>query len=176
MTSHLTYECRNSQNCWQLLRENTRTTHPHFYNARGLLALVIVAIRAKDGNSFVFIFHSLTNTIWKDRNLVLFKNKQRNTPLLVTLDRARAELEGSMNGAALDSRWQQAQKAMEELNSLIKHMTDNPPQRTRDPTTYNDEYPGAATRVVQAQSPCENRQQNERLENGTASLQPGHPQ
>ncbi|KAL2631073.1 hypothetical protein R1flu_015759 [Riccia fluitans] len=107
MVSHLFYECKPPQEGWQWLRENLRMTHPHFYNARGLLALADEAIcDKKDGNAFAYIFYSLTNTLWKDRNSTLFKNSQRDTPLLVTLEHARLELEGSLNETASDSHWQ----------------------------------------------------------------------
>ncbi|KAL2641330.1 hypothetical protein R1flu_008917 [Riccia fluitans] len=116
---HLFYDCRKSNYHWQKLREITRASHVDFANAQGFLAIIDEAIRAKrDGGSLVFIFHSLTHSIWKDRNSALFKNAQRTTPLLVSMELTRQELEGSLNNAASAIRWQRGQKAMKGTKQL----------------------------------------------------------
>ncbi|KAL2620614.1 hypothetical protein R1flu_000819 [Riccia fluitans] len=136
--SHLFYECRKSQSRWQLLRANARASHASFCASHGLLELIDEAIKAKkDGGAFVFIFYSLTSAIWKDRNATFFRNKQQETPLLISLEATRAELEGSLNKVAFATRWQRSQKAMKELNQLIAYTKKEPPQRTRDPSTSN---------------------------------------
>ncbi|KAL2608237.1 hypothetical protein R1flu_026810 [Riccia fluitans] len=136
---HLFYECRKSLNRWQLLCEKARLSQASFHTPHGLLDMIDEAICAKkDGEPFTFIFYSLTNSIWKDRNSALFKNKNQETPLLASLELARVELEGNLNKTASNIRWQRGQRAMEELNKLIDCTKNASPQPTREPEVVEE--------------------------------------
>ncbi|KAL2643669.1 hypothetical protein R1flu_011256 [Riccia fluitans] len=117
---------------WRLLREKARISQASFRIPHRLLVMIDEALCAKKHEDpFTYIFDSLTTSIWKDRNATLFKIKHQETPLLISLELARAELEGSLNKKASSVRWQRGQKAMEELNRLIAFTKNGQLQLTR---------------------------------------------
>ncbi|KAL2608864.1 hypothetical protein R1flu_027437 [Riccia fluitans] len=118
--SHLFFECPNSLSRWRRLHERARTVKVSFQITHSLLETIDEAIRTKEkGSPLVFILFSITNAIWKDRNLLLFRGKSHNTPLLISLEQARREVKGSFNQSSSALKWQQGLQALEELKNLM---------------------------------------------------------
>ncbi|KAL2609557.1 hypothetical protein R1flu_028130 [Riccia fluitans] len=121
-TPHLFLECRHSQAQWRQLKVLANRARASFQIPHGLLQTIDEALRTKaKGGTLLYILHSITNTIWKDRNVAVFQNRLQATPLLSSLKQARIEIEGSVNNKSSDVRWQQGLRMLEEINSLIEH-------------------------------------------------------
>ncbi|KAL3696689.1 hypothetical protein R1sor_010765 [Riccia sorocarpa] len=93
-----------------------------------LLATMDEAITKKRrSGAFLAIVTSTIQNFWKDRNTQVFRSTRRRTPLIVTLQQARAEIEGSFNNKASDYSWQRGMQALKEINALISSCSTIPP-------------------------------------------------
>ncbi|KAL2610217.1 hypothetical protein R1flu_028790 [Riccia fluitans] len=86
-----------------------------------------------DGGSY-----SLTNSIWKDRTQACFRNQLQTTPLRISLDLARVEIEASFHGKSSNGRWQKGVTMLEEINQIIE-IADRPAQRPAEETLNRTE-------------------------------------
>ncbi|KAL2621653.1 hypothetical protein R1flu_001858 [Riccia fluitans] len=128
--SHLFFECHHSITRWHQLQESAQRVGTSFCATHNLLDSIDEAlITKKKGSSFIYILSSLTTTIWKDRNEMLFRNKTQETPLRVSLEQARWEIEGSFNPSSSASRWWQGLHALTEINRLLE-VSSNPTTTT----------------------------------------------
>ncbi|KAL2632692.1 hypothetical protein R1flu_004171 [Riccia fluitans] len=119
---HLFYKCRESISRWNLLHNLASTTHANLRISHGLLEIVDEALKAKkEGGPLIFILYSVTSSIWKDRNQAVFQNRSQSTPLLVSLQQARKEIEASFNNKTSNNHWRHGIKALEEINKLINN-------------------------------------------------------
>ncbi|KAL2652448.1 hypothetical protein R1flu_020576 [Riccia fluitans] len=119
--SHLFFECSHSITRWQQLEERARRAEVDFRTTHSMLEAIDEAVATKKkGSSFIFILFSLTNAIWKDRNEWLFCNKTQTTPLNVSLEQARREVESSFNSSSSASRWQKGLLALGEIKKLLE--------------------------------------------------------
>ncbi|KAL2631466.1 hypothetical protein R1flu_016152 [Riccia fluitans] len=120
-TRHLFYECSYSQAQWRQLRSLADRARVSFWNTYDLLRTIDKAISTKTkGGMLVYILFSITNTLWKDRNLAVFHNRLQETPLRVSLIQARVKIEGSFNSKSPKVHWQQGLRMLEEINRLIE--------------------------------------------------------
>ncbi|KAL2608455.1 hypothetical protein R1flu_027028 [Riccia fluitans] len=95
---HLFFECRKSENRWNLLRDLATRARINLRIPHNLLEFIDEAITAQTtGGLLLFILYSVTTTIWKDRNQMYFNQRSQTTPLRVSLELARAEIEGNFN-------------------------------------------------------------------------------
>ncbi|KAL2628913.1 hypothetical protein R1flu_013599 [Riccia fluitans] len=118
--SHLFYDCKYPRDHWRQLQELATKTNISFQVPDSLLAIIDEALRTKKkGCPLVYILYSITRTLWTDRNLALFQRKHQNTPLRVSLEHARVEVEGSFNDKCSAERWQRGLQALKEMNMLI---------------------------------------------------------
>ncbi|KAL2631781.1 hypothetical protein R1flu_016467 [Riccia fluitans] len=119
--SHLFFDCSHLITRWHQLQESARRAESSFRATHNLLDSIDEALITKQkGSSFIFILSSITTTIWKERNELLFRNRTRETPLKVLLEQARREIEGSFNPGSSDSRWRQGLLALREINRLLE--------------------------------------------------------
>ncbi|KAL2652664.1 hypothetical protein R1flu_020792 [Riccia fluitans] len=115
---HLFYGCRDSMIRWNKLRELTTNGCTSFCIPHGLLELIDEAIvTQRKGGPLIFILYSVTNSIWQDRNQVLYNQKSQRTPLQLSLEQARAEIEGSFSNRQSSTRW-------EQVNDLLKRLAE----------------------------------------------------
>ncbi|KAL2612206.1 hypothetical protein R1flu_023898 [Riccia fluitans] len=117
---HLFYDCENSRVRWNKLRELVTNAGVNIKIPQGLLNIMDEALaQKKKGILLLYILYIITTTIWRDRNQAQFNNKILSTPLRISLEQARLELEGSLSAKASATRWQQGIKALDEVNKLI---------------------------------------------------------
>ncbi|KAL2651862.1 hypothetical protein R1flu_019990 [Riccia fluitans] len=55
-----------------------------------------------------------------NRNKFFFRNKTQTTPLNVSLEQARREIESSFNPSSSAPRWRQGLHALDEINKLLE--------------------------------------------------------
>ncbi|KAL3693273.1 hypothetical protein R1sor_006924 [Riccia sorocarpa] len=68
---------------------------------------------------------TITHMLWDCREV--FRSTRRRTPLIETLQQARAEIEGSFNNKASDYSWHRCMQALKEINALISSCSKIPP-------------------------------------------------
>ncbi|KAL2652552.1 hypothetical protein R1flu_020680 [Riccia fluitans] len=138
-TPHLFYECWHSATRWRQLQVWAAEARATFQLRRGLLENIDKALsgKKKDGTLF-FIVYSLTNSIWKDRTQACFRNRLENTPLRISLDLARVEIEASFLGKSSNGRWQKGMAMLEQINQIIE-IADRPAQRSAEETLNGTE-------------------------------------
>ncbi|KAL2603066.1 hypothetical protein R1flu_003939 [Riccia fluitans] len=118
---HLFYECSYSQAQWRQLRSLADRARVSFRNTYDLLRTIDEAISTKSkGGMLVYILFSMTNSLWKDRNVAVFHNRLQDMPLRVSLIQACVKIEGSFNSKSPEVRWQQDLRMLEEINRLIE--------------------------------------------------------
>ncbi|KAL2650281.1 hypothetical protein R1flu_018409 [Riccia fluitans] len=119
--SHLFYDCRKSVHHWNQLRNLSAASHTNLKIVHNLLGIIDEAlITKKQGGPLIYILFSITSSIWKDRNKAVFQNQSKSTPLLISLQQARHEIEASFNNKVTSNWWQQGIKTLEEISRLIK--------------------------------------------------------
>ncbi|KAL2651089.1 hypothetical protein R1flu_019217 [Riccia fluitans] len=118
--SHLFYNCRSSVNRWNQLRNLASKACIKLNIPQGLLEIIDEAIKTNHrGGPLIYILYGVTNPIWEDRNKVVFQSRHQMTPLPISLEQARRQIEAGFNAKSSERRWQQGIKALEEINELI---------------------------------------------------------
>ncbi|KAL2650592.1 hypothetical protein R1flu_018720 [Riccia fluitans] len=155
--SHLFFECSHSITRWQQLQERPRRAGVDFRTTHSLLEAIDEAVAMKKkGSSFIFILYSLTNAIWKDRNERLFHNKTQTTPLNVSLEQERREVESSFNSSSSASRWQKGLHARGEIKKLLE-VTDRMTSASASNKRETIEEDRSTISLVSTQSEIGNR-------------------
>ncbi|KAL2613126.1 hypothetical protein R1flu_024818 [Riccia fluitans] len=120
----LFYDCRDSKVRWGQLQEKARAIQASFQITHGLLETVDKAISTKKkGGPLIYILYAIINSNWQDRNQANFRNKPQSTPLHISLEQARVEIEGSFNKTSPNACWQQGLKALCEIIELLANLT-----------------------------------------------------
>ncbi|KAL2622830.1 hypothetical protein R1flu_003035 [Riccia fluitans] len=122
---HLFYGCRDSRTRWNKLQEVITNGPSNLRIPYGLLELIDEAVATqRKGGPLIFILYSVTNSIWQDRNQVLYSQEPQRTPLQLSLEQACAEIEGSISNRQSATRWGQGIKALEGVNDLLKFLAE----------------------------------------------------
>ncbi|KAL2610341.1 hypothetical protein R1flu_028914 [Riccia fluitans] len=138
---HLFYTCKDCQTRWTLLHELASKARASFQNMHGLLETIDEALRTKKKEGPpIYILYTITSAIWKDRNHIFFRGQPQLTPLQVSLEQARLQIENSFNNQSSISHWQLGLEALEEINSLLAVLAPLAVNSTR-----SNEYAGERT-------------------------------
>ncbi|KAL3695874.1 hypothetical protein R1sor_009950 [Riccia sorocarpa] len=93
---------------------------------------------ARGGGTLLYILAAAFQTIWNDRNQMVFNARARQTPLEVILRQARGEVEASFDGKSSEERWHRGQKVLTEISMLLGERD----ARGKPESTSHDEHGG----------------------------------
>ncbi|KAL3701179.1 hypothetical protein R1sor_019201 [Riccia sorocarpa] len=81
----------------------------------------------KENGALLAILAAHIRAVWTDRNAMAFQNRSRMTPLVIILNHAREEIEGSFTNKSRDANWLRGISALQVLNQLIHYITQRSP-------------------------------------------------
>ncbi|KAL3699252.1 hypothetical protein R1sor_017274 [Riccia sorocarpa] len=118
--SHMFWSCPVVRQLWDELRRHTWEAGLPFRIHQTLLGSIDEALQSKkESGTLLSIIVALVQAVWKDRNVALFQNKRKRTPLILILHAAREELEGSFRDTSSEARWNRGLRSLQEINQII---------------------------------------------------------
>ncbi|KAL3675387.1 hypothetical protein R1sor_025335 [Riccia sorocarpa] len=116
---HLLWGCRHVRSIWEQLRRIMTEQRSVSPIAETLLGMINKALFGNQSHSpLLHIVATLLQSIWSDRNRAYHEGRGSSLPLLVTLKRARIEIEG----LALSLRSREVGKNLEAQWDTITHL------------------------------------------------------
>ncbi|KAL3687866.1 hypothetical protein R1sor_014175 [Riccia sorocarpa] len=124
---HMFWEIPAVKQTWDEMRRRTWEANSPFRIRHSLLETIDEALLSKrESGALINIIAATIQTLWLDRNSMVFRNQRRRTPLILILYKAREEIEGSFSSSIRENTWNRGIKSLGEINRIFHTFHQTP--------------------------------------------------